>query len=89
MAQLTGHLFLEFDRSWGMTTAPRPISEFPSPADLRARYEKIMGFSLEEPVAKPLLTRYVGGEDQRRYIEDAAIRAEVIEPWPRNARRRM
>ena len=60
-----GHLFVEFDRSSGMTTAPRPISEFPSPADLRARYEKIMGFSLEEPIAKPLLTRYVGGEGQR------------------------
>src|SRR5882672_10673201 len=57
-----GHLFVEFDGSSGMTTAPRPISEFPSPADLRARYEKVMGFSLDEPIAKPLLTRYVGGE---------------------------
>jgi type I restriction enzyme R subunit len=35
-----GHLFVEFDRSSGMTTAPRPISEFPSPADLRARAMK-------------------------------------------------
>ena len=70
-----GHLFVEFDRSTGLTTAPRPLSEFPSPTNLRARYEKIMGFSLEETVAKPLLTRYAGGEGQRRYFQDAAIRA--------------
>ena len=70
-----GYLFVEFDRSTGMTTAPRPISEFPSPADLRARYEKLMGFSLEESIAKPLLQRYAGGEGQRRYFQDAAIRA--------------
>jgi type I restriction enzyme, R subunit len=79
-----GHLFVEFDRSSGMTTAPRPISEFPSPADLRARYEMIMGFSLEAPIAKPLLTRYVGGEGQRRYFQDAAIRA-VFEKVARSA----
>jgi type I restriction enzyme R subunit len=70
-----GHLFVEFDRSTGTTSQPRPLSEFPSPADLRSRYERIMGFSLEEPVAKPLLTRYAGGEGQRRYFQDAAIRA--------------
>lgn len=70
-----GYLFVEFDRSTGMTTAPRPLSEFPSPADLRARYETIMGFSLEDAVASPLLARYVGGEGQRRYFQDAAIRA--------------
>jgi len=79
-----GYLFVEFDRSTGMTSAPRPLSEFPSPAALRARYEKIMGFSLEEPVAKPLLTRYVGGEGQRRYFQDAAIRA-VLEKVAQSA----
>lgn len=70
-----GYLFVEFDRTTGMTTTPRPLSEFPTPAELRARYERIMGFSLEEPVAKPLLSRYPGGEGQRRYFQDAAIRA--------------
>jgi type I restriction enzyme R subunit len=79
-----GHLFVEFDRSTGMTTAQRPIAEFPSPADLRVRYEKIMGFSLEESIAKPLLTRYTGGEGQRRYFQDAAIRA-VFEKVARSA----
>lgn len=79
-----GHMFVEFERSSGMTTAPRPLSECPSPANLRARYEKIMGFSLDEPIAKPLLTRYVGGEGQRRYFQDAAIRA-VFEKVARSA----
>jgi type I restriction enzyme R subunit len=73
-----GHLFVEFDRTTGLTTSPRPLSEFPSPAELRARYERIMGFSLEAPVAKPLLARYPGGEGQRRYFQDAAIRAVLV-----------
>jgi len=44
-----------------------------------------MGFSLDEPVAKPLLTRYVGGEGQRRYFQDAAIRA-VLEKVARSSK---
>jgi type I restriction enzyme R subunit len=63
-----GHLFVEFDRSTGLTTAPRPLAEFPTPDELRARYEQIVGFSLTAPAAKPLLTRYAGGEGQRRYF---------------------
>ena len=70
-----GYLFVEFDRSTGLTTAPRPLTEFPTPADLRARYEAIMRFSLEDAAAKPLHQRYAGGEGQRRYFQDAAIRA--------------
>ena len=70
-----GYLFVEFDRSTGLTTAPKPLSEFPTPAELRARYEKIVGFSLDAAAAKPLLQRYAGGEGQRRYFQDAAIRA--------------
>ncbi|MEQ1776408.1 MAG: DEAD/DEAH box helicase family protein, partial [Burkholderiales bacterium] len=79
-----GHQFVEFDRSTGITSAARPLSEFPSPVALRARYEKIMGFSLDAPTAKPLLTRYAGGEGQRRYFQDAAIRA-VLEKVARCA----
>lgn len=70
-----GHLFVEFDRSTGITSDPRPLSQFPTPEDLRARYERIVGFSLEANAAKPLLQRYAGGEGQRRYFQDAAIRA--------------
>lgn len=70
-----GHMFVEFDRSTGITSSPRPLSEFPTPDELRVRYERIMGFSLAAPAAKPLLQRYMGGEGQRRYFQDAAIRA--------------
>jgi type I restriction enzyme R subunit len=70
-----GHLFVEYDRFSGLTTNPKPLTEFPTPDELRARYEAGMGFSLDDPAAQPLLTRYVGGEATRRYYQDAAIRA--------------
>lgn len=70
-----GHLFVEFDQFTGLTSAPRSMSEFPTPADLRARFERGMGFTLESPAARPLLQPYAGGEGTRRYYQDAAIRA--------------
>jgi type I restriction enzyme R subunit len=70
-----GHLYVEYDSFTGLTTPPRPITDFPRPADLRARYEQKMGFSLDAPQARPLLARYHGGEGTRRYYQDAAIRA--------------
>jgi type I restriction enzyme R subunit len=70
-----GHQFVEFDRFTGVTSAPRPMTEFPTPDDLRRRYEKGMGFSLDSLAAKPLLVTYQGGEAGRRYYQDAAIRA--------------
>lgn len=70
-----GHQFVEYDKTTGQTTVPRPLSEFPSPAELRARYEKAMGFSLDAKEAAPLLQPYKGGEGARRYYQDAAIRA--------------
>jgi len=81
-----GHLFVEFDSFTGKTTAPKPLSEFPTPAELRARYEKAKGFTLDAPSAKPLLTRYTGGEATRRYYQDAAIRA-VLEKLARGEKR--
>ena len=40
-----GHLFVEFDRATGLTSAPRPLSEFPTPAALRARRLAVIGAS--------------------------------------------
>jgi type I restriction enzyme R subunit len=80
-----GHLFVEFDATTGLTSAPRPLSDFPTPAELRARYEAGAGFSLTDPAAAPLLCRYPGGEATRRYYQDAAIRA-VLEKIARGAR---
>jgi type I restriction enzyme R subunit len=68
-----GHLFVEYDAFTGLTSAPKPLSEFPTPGDLRARYEQGRGFTLTDPAARPLLTRYPGGEAGRRYYQDAAI----------------
>lgn len=81
-----GHLFVEFDRLTGQTTAPTPLADFPAPADLRARYEKHVGFALDSPAARPLLVRYAGGEATRRYYQDAAIRA-VLEKIARGEKR--
>jgi type I restriction enzyme R subunit len=46
-----------------------------------------MGFRLEEPRARPLITRYAGGEEgARRYYQDAAVRA-VLEKLARGEKR--
>jgi type I restriction enzyme R subunit len=79
-----GHLFVEYDCFTGLTSAPRPLIEFPTPDELRARYEQGMGFNLTDPAARPLLVRYSGGEATRRYYQDAAIRA-VLEEIARGA----
>jgi len=70
-----GHQFIEFDYFTGLTSAIKPLAEFPSPDEIRARYEKGMGFTLDSSVARPLLQQYYGGEGTRRYYQDAAIRA--------------
>ncbi|HPW16785.1 MAG TPA: DEAD/DEAH box helicase family protein [Candidatus Aminicenantes bacterium] len=81
-----GHLFVEYDRKSGLTSAPTPLAAFPSPADLRARYEAALGFTLDQDSARPLLARYAGGEATRRYYQDAAIRA-VLEKIARGEKR--
>jgi type I restriction enzyme R subunit len=82
-----GHLWVLFDRRTAETTPlPRPMSEFPTPDDLRAAYEGATGISLTAPPAKPLTTPYKGGETSRRYYQDAAIRA-VLEKLARGENR--
>ncbi len=70
-----GHLFVEFNRATQITSPPRPLDEFPTPEELRAKYESQVGFSLDSEAAKPLLEPYYNGETSRRYYQDAAIRA--------------
>ncbi len=70
-----GHQFIEYDASSGLTSQPRPMEEFPAPAELRERYEQIKGFKLSSAAAKALLMPYGRGEATRRYYQDAAIRA--------------
>lgn len=70
-----GHQYVEYDRLTGRTTGPIDLNLFPRPEELRRRYEQAVGFSLDDPAARPLLARYPGGEATRRYYQDAAIRA--------------
>ena len=79
-----GYQFVEFDGSTGITSPAKTLDHFPTPDDLRARYERIAGFSIHDAAAKPLLQPYPGGESQRRYFQDAAIRA-VLEKMARCA----
>lgn len=72
-----GHLFIEYSHFTGKTTEPCPLKDFPNPEQLRLRYQKGVGFSLEVTSAKPFLVPYPGGEASRRYYQDAAIRAAL------------
>lgn len=72
-----GHQFVEYDNFTGQTSSPKFLTEFPAPEELRRRYEKGVGFSLESESAKPVLISYPGGEGSRRYYQDAAIRAAL------------
>ena len=72
-----GRLFAEYDRFTGKAGEPCPLKDFPTPQELRLRYEQGAGFSLEVTSAKPLLVPYPGGEASRRYYQDAAIRAAL------------
>ena len=81
-----GHQFVEYDKFTGITSQPKSILEFPTPAELRQRYENGVDFSLESEAAKPMLVKYTGGEAERRYYQDAAIRA-VFEKIARGGNR--
>jgi len=72
-----GYLFIEYNNFTGLTSAPKPLKEFPTPFELREHYEKGMGISLGSEEAKSLLIAYPGGEASRRYYQDAAIRAAL------------
>lgn len=70
-----GHLFIEYDSTTGKTSDPRPLSEFPTPAELRARWFAATGLGPSAAELKPLLTPYSVAGDRPRYYQDAAIRA--------------
>ena len=70
-----GHLYVEYDSTTGVTTEPRSFDHFPTPDEIRSRYEQCNGFGLTDLVARPLSTPYHGGQNSVRYYQDAAIRA--------------
>ena len=73
-----GHLFTAYDFFDGkMIIDEKPLGDFPNPALLRELYEKRKGLSLDDEIAKSLLVPYRGGQSERRYYQDAAIRATL------------
>jgi type I restriction enzyme R subunit len=72
-----GHLFVEYDDFQGKISEESSLEKFPSPEKLKGLYEKGKGFSLEDVLAKALFIPYQGGQSERRYYQDAAIRAAL------------
>jgi type I restriction enzyme R subunit len=72
-----GHLFTQYGEDTGQIVENRPLSEFPTPAQLKARYEALRGLALDTDAAKALFMPYKGGEAARWYFQDAAIRATL------------
>ena len=72
-----GHQFVEYDETTGLTSEARPMTEFPTPGELVARYlahRKLPALSLD---LHWLSTPYALGRDYLRYYQDASVRATV------------
>jgi len=72
-----GHQFVEYDERTGITSDPRPMSAFPTPAELVARYLAATALPPENKDWSLLLTPYAKGRVYLRYYQDAAIRATL------------
>ncbi len=72
-----GKLFAEYGVDTRQIKDTLSLLDFPTPEELKERYEKNNGFKLDSEAAKPLLMPYKGGEAARYYFQDAAIRAAL------------
>ncbi len=72
-----GHLFVSYDYYYETVSDDNLLDRFPKPSDLKILYESRKGFSLESEKAKALFVPYRGGQSERRYYQDAAIRASL------------
>ena len=73
-----GHLFNAYDFfDEKIIIEEMPLDKFPKPDRLRELYEGRKGLSLDDEMAKPLFVPYRGGQSERRYYQDAAIRAAL------------
>jgi type I restriction enzyme R subunit len=70
-----GYLYAAYGDDTRRIEVDLPLAGFPTPEDLRARYEKLKGFGLDSDKAQALFMSYKGGEAARYYFQDAAIRA--------------
>ena len=72
-----GHQFVEYDEATGQTSEPKPMTDFPRPHELIARYLTSRHLPAKSVDLKLLETGYAQGRDYLRYYQDAAIRATV------------
>jgi type I restriction enzyme R subunit len=72
-----GHLFVEYDEATGQTSEAKPLSEFPRPEELVARYLAQRQLPVAAADLKLLTTGYAKGRDFLRYYQDAAVRAAL------------
>src|SRR5262245_20169239 len=56
-----GHQFVEYDEATGQTSEPRPMSEFPKPEDLLARYLQTRTLPTDPDALRLLKTPYHQG----------------------------
>jgi type I restriction enzyme R subunit len=72
-----GHLFVAYDAFKETVSEELPLNRFPQPDLLKNLYENGQGLSFEDEIAKALFVPYRGGQSERRYYQDAAIRATL------------
>lgn len=72
-----GHLFVAYHQQDGQTSEPKPLAEFPAPAELCAGQSAFLGFNLDSPSAAPLTVAADLGSPPLRYYQDAALRAAL------------
>nr|VFJ60892.1 MAG: type I restriction enzyme, R subunit [Candidatus Kentron sp. DK] len=70
-----GHRYGEFDSSAKLQTGPFPLADFPTHAELTARYARDTGIDVTGPEAEILFQADSPAWSQTRYYQDAAIRA--------------
>lgn len=72
-----GHRYGEFDRFTQRQSGPFPLADFPSQAELTARYARDLGIDLSRPEAAVLFQADSPAWSRSRYYQDAAIRAAL------------
>ena len=72
-----GHRYGEFDRFTQRQSGPFPLADFPSQAELTARYARDLGIDLSRPEAAVLFQADSPVWSRSRYYQDAAIRAAL------------
>lgn len=72
-----GHLLTSYDNFSGKVSEEVPLEKFPPPSKLKTLFEAGKGLSLTTESAQALFVPYQGGQSERRYYQDAAIRATL------------